>query len=100
LPCILNTTYLNLEYLLYYKCIVSSTLNSISILNSSAQITLTQLIFASNYIQQLLKQLNLLNESLKIRTLISNNISYIKKTKYTKALNLLNLCILNNIQPY
>ena len=96
LPYILNLPINILEFLLYYKFIIEDNKKN----NYIRKLTLTQLIFASNYIQYLLQQFNILNQILKLKSLIyNNNITFFKKKYIIKTINLLNLCILNNIQP-
>ena len=73
----------------------------LSTLNTYKRITITQLIFASNYIQYLLQQFNILNKILKMKLLLyNNNKTLLKKKNIIKTINILNLCILNNIQPH
>ena len=97
LPYILDLPINILEYLLYYKFIIKNNKK----INNLKKITITQLIFASNYIQYLLQQFNIFNKILKIKSLLYNNtnINLIKRKNIIKTINLLNLCILNNIQP-
>ncbi len=88
-----------LEFLLYYKFIYKNNKKELFVYkNFSKKITITQLIFASNYIQFLLQQVNVLNKILKIKSLLNTNMSFFKKRYAIKTINLLNLCILNNIQ--
>lgn len=95
LPYILNLPINILEFLLYYIFIIEKNKK----INYIKKITITQLIFASNYIQYLLQQLNILNQIIKIKSLLyNNNITIFKKKYIIKTINLLNLCILNNIQ--
>ncbi len=65
------------------------------------KLTIAQLIFASNYLQYLLQHLNLLTKIVKMKVLLieNNNITLRKKKYIVKAINLLNLCVLNNIAP-
>lgn len=97
LPYILNLPINILEFLLYYKFIIKYNKK----INNLQKITVTKFIFASNYIQYLLQQFNILNKILKIKSILLNinNLNIIKKKNIIKTINLLNLCILNNIQP-
>lgn len=99
LPYILNLPINILEFLLYYKFIYKYNKKLVNI-KFFKTITISQLIFASNYIQYLLQQVNVLNKILKVKSLLYyNNISLFKRKYIIKTINLLNLCILNNIQP-
>ena len=97
LPYILNLPINVLEFLLYYTFIIENNKKLSSIIKFSKKITITQLIFASNYIQYLLQQFNLLNKILKMKSLLYNNTTFLKKRYIIKTINLLNLCALNNI---
>lgn len=97
MPYILNLPISILEFLLYYTFIIENNKKLSSIIKFSKKITITQLIFASNYIQYLLQQFNLLNQILKMKSLLYNNITFLKKRYIIKTINLLNLCALNNI---
>lgn len=88
-----------MEFLLYYIFIFKNNKKLVFNINFFKKLTITQLIFASNYIQYLLQEINILNKILKMKSLLYYNISFFKKRYVIKTINLLNLCILNNIQP-
>lgn len=98
-PYLLNLPLKILEYLIYYKYITENEEQINVVTLSSKKITNVSLIFASNYIQQQLQQLNLLNESLNYRLKLNTNITFLKKKQYIKTINILNMCLLNNIHP-
>nr|ANJ44354.1 RNA polymerase C1 [Cyclospora cayetanensis]ANN13288.1 RNA polymerase C1 [Cyclospora cayetanensis]ANN13317.1 RNA polymerase C1 [Cyclospora cayetanensis]ANN13346.1 RNA polymerase C1 [Cyclospora cayetanensis]ANN13375.1 RNA polymerase C1 [Cyclospora cayetanensis] len=95
LPYILNLPVNMLEYLLYYTFFLEHNKK----INFLKKITITQFIFASNYIQYLLQHFNILNKLLKIKSLLYNTNNLLKKKYIIKTINLLNLCLLNNIHP-
>lgn len=97
LPYILNLPIDLLESLLYYKFILENNKLFFNT-NFSKKITITKLVFASNYIKYLLQQINILNKILQMKSLLYYNISSIKKKYIIKTINILNLFILNNIQ--
>lgn len=101
LPYILNLPINILEFLLYYNIFILFNNNKKLIfkINSFKKLTIAQFIFASNYIQYLLQQINILNKILKVKTLLHYNISFEKKIYIIKTINILNMCVINNIQP-
>lgn len=99
LPYLLNLPSNIIRKLLYYSFFIEEKEKRSLSKNSSKKITITQIIFASNYIQYLLRQINLLNKILKIKILLYTKLSCAKKKYIIRTINLLNLCILNNIQP-
>lgn len=101
LPYILNVPINILEALLYYTMLIDNTKKVSLSLHPYKKLTITQLIFASNYFQYLLQQLNILNQILKMKVLLhyNNNTTFTRRKYIIKSINLLNLCLLNNIAP-
>lgn len=88
-----------LEYLLYYTFITKDKKKMCFPINFLKKITITQFIFASNYIQYLLRNFNSLFTLITMKAFLSTTTSFVKKRTIIKAINLINLCVLNNIQP-
>lgn len=99
LPYLLNLPINIIKKLLYYTFFIEKEKKKSYSKIFLKKTTSTQLIFASNYIQHLLQQINPFSKILRIKMLLHTNPNNLKKKYMIKSINLLNLCILNNIQP-
>ena len=98
IPSFLGVSYETIHYLLYYL-FLDDLLNEKNKIKFNEKYNITQYIFASNYIQQNLNKLNLIQEYLKFKENLYITFNLITRKKLIKLINFLNLFILNNISP-
>lgn len=105
LPCILKYSAENLERMLYYKEFLSissiENFQNKQIVDKSKtkQLELSQLMFASHFLQKSLKNLNLLNEITFSRESILKETQDHKRKFWVKRARFLHLFFINNIKP-